>query len=133
MLRSLLAFLCLAAASGAACAQAIAVFYLSTPDCPYCAHWESQTRERFLASPEGRAVKYVEIRGETLRRPIEARHFPPEYQWVPQQIGPSRGVPRFILAVDGRVVMSAYGTGGFEREFLPALRAALAGRSMERA
>ena len=115
-----------------AAGERIEVFYLGAPDCPYCAHWESQSRDAFLASPEGKAVRFVEIRNETLRRPIEARHYPPEYQWVFQQIGPSRGVPRFLLAIDGKVVLSAFGTGGFHRTFLPALKETLARRSMEK-
>jgi hypothetical protein len=105
--------------------QRIEMFYLGAPDCPYCAHWESQSRAALLASPEGKAVRYVEIRGETLRRPIEARHYPAEFQWVFQQIGPSRGVPRFLLAIDGKVVLSAFGTGGYERDFVPALKQAV--------
>jgi len=107
----------------------IEVFYLHTPDCPYCQHWEARSRGELLASPEGRAVRYVEIRGETLRQPILARHYPPEYQWVYEQIGPSRGVPRFLLAVDGRIALSVYGTGGYSQVFLPALKAAVANRA----
>ena len=128
---SLLLFL----AAGAALAQAkaVEVFYLGTPDCPYCRKWESQTRPGFLASPEGKAVTYVEIRGETLRQPIEARHYPPRYKWVHEQVGDSRGVPRFLLAVDGKVMHSAFGTDGFEKVFLPALRKILARRSQEKA
>jgi hypothetical protein len=112
-------------------AQRVEVFYLSAPDCRYCAHWESQSREAFLESPEGRAVNFVEIRGETLRRPIEARHYPPEHRWVFEQIGPSRGVPRFLIAVDRKVVMSAFGTGGYQTKFLPALKAVLANQPPE--
>lgn len=108
------------------------VFYLSAADCPYCAHWESQSRAAFLASPEGKAVRFVEIRGRTLREPIEARHYPPEHRWVFAQIGPSRGVPRFLLAVNGRIVANAYGTGGFTTQFRPALREAVARRQMEK-
>lgn len=104
----------------------IEVFYLHAPDCPYCAQWEARARGELLASPEGRAVRYVEIRGETLRQPIVARHYPPEFQWVYAQVGPSRGVPRFLLAIDGRITVSAYGTGGYSQVFLPALRAAVA-------
>jgi len=81
----------------------IEMFYLGTPDCPYCRQWEARARGELLASAEGQAVRYVEIRGETLRQPIVARHYPPEFQWVYEQIGPSRGVPRFLLAVDGRI------------------------------
>jgi hypothetical protein len=110
----------------------IEVFYLSAPDCPYCAHWESQSRAAFLASPEGKAVRFVEIRGRTLREPIDAQHYPPEHRWVFEQIGPSRGVPRFLLAVDGKIVANAYGTGGYSRVFLPALKEAVARRQMEK-
>jgi hypothetical protein len=127
---SLLLFL----AGGAAFAQAkaVEVFYLGAPDCPYCRQWESRTRPAFLASPEGKAVTYVEIRGETLRQPIEARHYPAKYQWVYEQVGDSRGVPQFLLAEDGRVMHRAFGTDGFEKVFLPALRKVLARRLMEK-
>jgi hypothetical protein len=110
----------------------IEVFYLGTPDCPYCRRWESQSRPALLASPEGKAVQYVEIRGETLRQPIDARHYPPEHRWVFEQIGPSRGVPRFLLAIDGKVVLSALGTDGYSMKFLPALKEAVARRQMEK-
>jgi hypothetical protein len=108
------------------------VFYLSAPDCPYCAHWESQSRAALLASPEGQAVRFVEIRGRTLREPIDARHYPPEHLWVFEQLGPSRGVPRFLLALDGKILVSAYGTGEYTTKFLPALKKAVARRQMEK-
>ncbi len=122
-------------ATGAALAQtkAVEVFYLGAPDCPYCRKWESQTRPGFLASPDGKAVTYVEVKGRTLREPIEARHYPARYQWVFEQVGPSIGVPRFLLAVDGKVVHSAFGTDGFEKVFLPALKKVLARRLLEKA
>jgi hypothetical protein len=125
--------LCMCAGAALAQAQVVEVFYLGTPDCPYCRQWESRTRAGFLASPEGKAVTYVEIRAETLRRPIEARHYPPRYKWVHEQVGDSRGVPRFLLAVDGKVMHTAFGTDGFEKVFLPALKKVLARRSLEKA
>jgi hypothetical protein len=129
--RRILLALALTFAATSALAR-VEVFYLSTPDCPYCRHWEATSRDAFLASPEGKAVTFVEIRGETLRQPIDARHYPPEYQWVFEQIGRSRGVPRFLLAINGKVVMSAYGTNAYRIQFLPALRAALAERPLEK-
>lgn len=98
------------------------MFYLSAPDCPYCTHWESRARNELLAWSADKALSYVEIRGETLRQPITERHYPSEYRWVYEQIGPSRGVPRFLLAVDGRVLLSTYGTSRYNEVFLPALR-----------
>jgi hypothetical protein len=125
MTRFAIALLALAAALPARAAEVV-VLYLGTPDCPYCLQWEARSRPALLASPEAQAFRYVEVRGETLRRPIEARHYPPDYRWVYDQIGPSRGVPRFLLAVDGRVTFSAYGTGGYRTEFLPRLKQVLA-------
>ena len=132
MLRLALSLLLFVAAGTASAQTRIEVFYLGAPDCPFCRQWESRTRPGFLASPEGKAVTYIEIHGETLRQPIEARHYPREYQWVFEQVGPSRGVPRFLLAEDGKVVHSAFGTDGFERVFLPALKKVLARRSLEK-
>ncbi len=113
-------------------AKAIEVFYLGAPDCPFCRKWESQVRAGFLASREGKSVTYVEIHGETLRKPIEARHYPARYRWVHEQVGDSVGVPRFLIAVDGKVVRSAFGTDGFEKLFLPELRKLLAARAQEK-
>ena len=127
---SLLLFL--AAGAAVAQAKAVEVFYLGTPDCPFCRKWESQTRPGFLASPEGKAVTFVEIRGETLRQPIVARHYPAKYRWVYEQVGDSSGVPRFLLAVDGKVMHSAFGTDGFDKVFIPALKKVLARRSLEK-
>jgi len=92
MKRFLVALAPLAAALPARATEVV-VLYLGTPGCPYCLQWEAQARPALLASPEARAFRYVEVRGETLRRPIEARHYPPESSWMYEQIGPSRGVP----------------------------------------
>lgn len=122
-----LGFLALLLASAAALAQGkVEVIYLGTDDCPYCRHWEAARRPELLASPEGRAASYREVRGDTLRRPIEAKHYPDDLKWLAEAIGPSRGVPRFLLVVDGKVTHSVYGTEAYQHVFLPALRRAVA-------
>lgn len=105
------------------------MFYLSAPDCPYCTHWESRAMGELLAWAADKPLDFVEIRGQTLRQPITERHYPPEYRWVYEQIGPSRGVPRFLLAVDGRVLLSAYGTNRYNEVFFPALKKVTARRA----
>ena len=87
------------------------IFYLGTPDCPYCQHWEAKARSDLIA--------WV---GETLRHPIGDRHYPAGYLWVYQQVGPSRGVPRFLLAIDGKVRLNTLGTNRYSEIFLPILR-----------
>ena len=100
----------------------LAIFYLGTPDCPYCNHWEAKARDDLVAWAAARNIAYVEIRGETLRQPITERHYPPQYQGIYAQIGPSRGVPRFLLAIDGKVRLSAFGTNRYNEIFLPILK-----------
>lgn len=98
------------------------VFYLGTPDCPYCQQWEAKARGELLAWAAAKGVYFVEIRGETLRQPIAERHYPPQHQKVYQQVGPSRGVPRFLLAVDGTVRLNTIGTNRYAEIFLPILK-----------
>jgi hypothetical protein len=132
VLNRLLALLILFFCAGTVvAADAIAVVYLGTNDCPYCQHWEARAKgelnEELHATPEGRAVRYYEVKGETLRKPIDERHYPDELKWLGQKLGPMRGVPRFVLVVNGKVAWSVIGTNNYERVFLPALRQAIAG------
>ena len=139
----LLAWLLLAFAAGGALAQGAAAprvpqyqrldfLYLATDDCPYCRRWEARTKDAFLSSPEGRELNFVHVKGRTLREPITAEHYPPAYRWAFEQIGPSRGVPRFVLAMDGKVVLSAFGLNEFESSFAPAVKALVEGQKSRR-
>lgn len=123
-------FLC---TGSAAAADDIKVVYLGTNDCPYCQHWEARAKgeltDELAASPEGRAVGYFEVRGETLRQPITERHYPGELKWLARVLGPVRGVPRFVLVVNGKVAWNVIGTNDYERVFLPALRQAVGARA----
>ncbi len=136
-LLALLAFLALLPLAGtAAAAGEISVVYLGTNDCPYCQHWEARAKRELVAElgalPTGQAVRFYEVKGETLRQPIVERHYPDEIKWLGRRLGPSRGVPRFILLVNGEVAWSVYGTNEYEAVFLPALRRAIAQRGAGR-
>jgi len=105
------------------------VFYLGAPDCPYCIQWEKKARGDLLLWTGGMSIGFVEIRGETLREPISERNYPPQYQWVYQQVGPSHGVPRFLLAIDGKVRLSTRGVSRYEEVFFPILKEVAARRA----
>jgi len=105
------------------------VFYLGAPDCPYCIQWEKKARGDLLLWTGGMSIAYVEIRGETLRQPIIERHYPSEYRWVYEQVGPSRGVPRFLLTIDGKVRLSTLGVNRYEEVFFPILKEVAARRA----
>lgn len=133
MLKRLFVLLALLCCTGiAAAADAISVVYLGANDCPYCQHWEARAKGELMDELRGSAVRYFEVKGETLRQPILERHYPDELKWLARKLGPSRGVPRFILLVNGQVAWSVFGTNDYARIFLPALRQAMA-RKDERA
>ena len=129
-MKRLFTLLALLSCMGAAvAANDIAVVYLGANDCPFCQHWEARAKGELLASAEGKAVRYYEIKGETLRQPIMERHYPEELRWLARRLGPLRGVPRFVLLVNGKVAWSVFGTNDYETIFLPALRQAVARRN----
>jgi hypothetical protein len=100
----------------------VEMLYLGTHDCPYCVRWEARSRPSLLASVEGRSITYVEVRGETLRKPITQEHYPRDYAWAFEQIGPSRGVPRWAVFVNGKLVLNAVGLTAYDRDVLPILK-----------
>jgi hypothetical protein len=127
--RALAAALLFLASACALAGGKVEVIYLGTNDCPYCRHWEASRKPELLASPEGKAAAYHEVHGETLRRPIETKHYPNELKWLGEQLGPMRGVPRFVLVVDRKVMLNVMGTEAYQQAFLPALRRAVADTS----
>ena len=108
---------------------ALEVIYLGTPDCPYCRHWEARARGELLSSPMAKDFRFHEVIGRTLREPIVAEHYPDEIKWLATLMGPSRGVPRFLLLADRNLLASVYGTSAYESQFLPVLREAIARRN----
>ncbi len=74
----------------------------------------------------GTTEKLIEIRGESISKPVSERHYPPQHRWLYARLGEIRGVPRFVLAIDGKVVLTAQGTSDYSKNFEPKVRAALA-------
>jgi len=120
---SLLSFV---ASPVALAAGGVEVFYIGTDDCFYCQHWEAARRPELLAAMRGTTARLVEIRGESISKPVTERHYPRQHRWLYAQLGDVRGVPRFVLAVDGRIILKTQGTSDYSKNFEPAVRAALA-------
>lgn len=104
----------------------IEVVYLGTDDCFYCQHWQAARKPELLALLRGRQARLVEIRGDTQEQPITERHYPLELKWLFRDLGELRGVPRFVLVVDGKVVLRVHGTSNYTAILEPRLRAELA-------
>ncbi len=123
--RTFIAALVLALAPAIADAADVEILYIGAHDCFYCQHWEAARKPELLALLRGTGAKLVEIRGETVARPVVAKHFPPAYRWAHRAVGDIRVLPSFLLAVDGRIVLKVRGTSDYTEVFEPALRARL--------
>jgi hypothetical protein len=106
----------------------IEIVYFGADDCFYCQHWEAARKPELLALIRGRSARLVEIRGESLDKPILERHYPPQYRWLHKELGDIRGVPRFVLLLDGRIDMKVHGTSNYTALLEPRIRTLLAQR-----
>jgi hypothetical protein len=106
-----------------ACGQPARNLLSGYADCPYCQQWEAKARGD-LMSP-GLPQRHL-LRRNPRRNAAPADRRAalslPQYQKVYQQVGPSRGVAAFLLAVDGKVRLNTIGTIRYEEIFLPILR-----------
>ncbi len=123
--RTFVVALGLALAPAHAGAANVEILYIGAQDCFYCQHWEAARKPELLALLRGTGARLVEIRGETVAKPVAARHFPPAYRWVHRAVGDIRVLPSFLLAVDGKIVLRVRGTSNYTEVFEPAVRARL--------
>ncbi len=106
----------------------VALVYLSTPDCTWCRHWEKTFRGRYFQSAAGKSLRFVEVKGATLKTGVLESDWPAAEKDVATQVGSLRGVPRFVVVVDRRVVANHAGLGGWELRVEPLLQQILAWR-----
>ncbi len=104
----------------------IEVIYFDADDCFYCQHWEAARKPELMRLIGARKARLVEVKGETLKRPILERHYPADLKWLYRDLGELRSVPRFVLVVDGKVALRVHGTSNYSAILEPRLRAELA-------
>jgi hypothetical protein len=103
----------------------IEVVYLTAPDCVYCKSWRYMRTgdwSRFADSPAGREVKLVTVEKQTLRMPIEKRHYPEALAKL-HDVAPQFGnvVPAWWVVLDGVPVMRRLGENRWREEIEPVL------------
>lgn len=110
-----------------AAAPAATVVYLGAWDCPYCTEWKSKDRPAFKASAESARVSLREIDTPLLKRPDFK--FPADLAWLEAKYRTKRGVPRFLIVAEGKVLLETYGTSGWRTKTLPLLKELVAERT----
>ncbi len=123
------------AATPAAAAQKkepLTVVYWTARDCRWCTWWEGKVigsggEAKFLASPEGKAVRYVVLKKPLLSVPYREDDFPSEHKWLWERVksesdGKIRGYPSFSLYEGKTLVTYVLGEPDVEKKLIPAIR-----------
>ncbi len=116
-------------------ATSLTVVYWSASDCPPCASWEGNRSSSggeagFLATPEGKAVRYVVVKKARLSNPYVADDFSADQKWLWDRMqsskkegeGRIRGFPSFSLFEGDTLVAYARGELGVQTTLIPAIR-----------
>lgn len=116
----------------------LTVVYWTARDCRWCTWWEgsligSGGEAKFLASPEGKAVRYIVVKKPLLSVPYQASDFNAETKWLWDRMqaskedgeGRIRGFPSFSLFEGDKLVAYALGEPDVAKKLLPAIRAKL--------
>ncbi|MCS6995660.1 MAG: hypothetical protein NZ533_01655 [Casimicrobiaceae bacterium] len=116
----------------------LTVVYWSARDCRWCTWWEGRIlgsggEAAFLASPEGKAVRYITVKKNFLAIPYAEHDFKPDQKWLWKLLESGKhrrivGFPSFSLLDGEELVVYAVGQDGFRDELLPKLRERLAKR-----
>lgn len=100
----------------------VTVVYVSAWDCPYCVDWEATAQKAWEQSAERARVDYRVVKAPYFKRVDENRYWPEDIRWIRDKLQISRGTPRFIVVVDGAVVLHRFGTHSWDREVLPLVK-----------
>ncbi len=112
--------------------EPLTVVYWTARDCRWCTWWEGKVigsggEAKFLASPEGKAVRYVVLKKPLLSVPYQENDFPQEHKWLWERVkseadGKIRGYPSFSLYQGKKLVTYALGEPDVEAKLIPAIR-----------
>ena len=102
----------------------VTVVNVSAWNCSYCLAWMKQQKPEWVASPEYRRVRYVEINSPTIRQAYKAEHWPADLHGILDRLATKNGTPRFLLVQKDDVVFNEFGLSGWPK-LLSRLRAML--------
>lgn len=111
-------------------ASNILVLYIGAHDCQYCAYWETGARNDWRASAAFQQVSYREVIVPFFIDTGDERHWPADLRWIRDHTNVKRGTPRFLVAVDGKVVLNKFGTASWGKDVLPLVDSLLKRKSV---
>lgn len=106
--------------------EKVELFYLSAPDCPWCAVWSNYGKPGFLSSEAAQRLTFRQIDLPALRSAFSSGWgWPDEIKELRPAIissGQRRGLPFFILMRDQTPVLGVWGTAAWDSEMLRTIK-----------
>jgi hypothetical protein len=105
--------------------ERITVIYVSALNCPFCRDWEANSKTKWEQSAERSRVDFRVVQAPFFERLDEDHYWSSDIRWIRDQLRISRGTPRFIVVVDGKVVRHKFGVRSWQTEIYPLLQSLL--------
>jgi len=103
----------------------VMLIYVSAWDCVYCAQWERFSQPPWEKSEIRQDIDFRIVKAAAFRSVDDDRYWPRDIRWVRDALKIRRGTPRFVVVVDGTIVLHRFGTGAWDQEIYPALERAV--------
>ena len=85
-------------------ASEILVVYVGAANCPPCTTYKLRDYPVWIQTEAYKHVDYRELNFPQFQRTNEDRYWPEDLRWVRSAAYARQGAPRWIVAVDGRIV-----------------------------
>jgi len=87
----------------------VLVVYIGANDCPPCLAYRKANHPAWLQSKEYPHVQFHALEFPQFGRTDEDRYWPKDLRWVRDTLNIRAGAPRWVVAVDGRIVAYDWG------------------------
>ena len=88
---------------------ALTVIYVGGWDCVPCTRWKNAYKARWLASPEYKQVRWIEVESPNFREAYQVRFWPDELRPILDQLPIKNVTPRFLVVRNGRIIDNRFG------------------------
>lgn len=104
----------------------MSLVYVGAFNCAPCTAWERKYRAHTAEFCGKNGIDFREVKAGTYKDTKYTAPWPDDLEWIAKSGNATRGTPRFIVIVDGKIRRNTLGLGGWETEVWPMLQRAAA-------
>jgi hypothetical protein len=99
----------------AVAAPPLTIVYIGGADCPPCLSWKTKYKARWMASPEFRKIRWIEVEPPSLKEAYQARFWEGPLEPIFAQLPQKFGTPRFLVVQNGQIIDNQLGVSSWLR------------------